>query len=121
MLQTAFTKALNVVLLQGHQNVGELRLRNVAPIINLLYCRVTRMLVSYDGTVNGDWKIMLLQGHQNVGELRPSSKSIENSFLDCRVTRMLVSYDYLPHPYRIAGMNCRVTRMLVSYDLFYLI
>ena len=48
MLQTAFTKALNVVLLQGHQNVGELRLQLIFQKDNVL----------------------VLQGHQNVGELR---------------------------------------------------
>ena len=48
MLQPAFTKALNVVLLQGHQNVGELR-HSIKP---------------------DKAKICRLQGHQNVGELR---------------------------------------------------
>ena len=48
MLQTAFTKALNVVLLQGHQNVGELR-----PMAD---CYLE--------------DLVKLQGHQNVGELR---------------------------------------------------
>ena len=34
--------------LQGHQNVGELRLRKVLGYELHHYCRVTRMLVSYD-------------------------------------------------------------------------
>ena len=71
MLQTAFTKALNVVLLQGHQNVGELRPHRTMHPVAIYYCRVTRMLVSYDLAsefLTADAAV--LQGHQNVGELR---------------------------------------------------
>lgn len=71
MLETAFTKALNVVLLQRHQNVGELRLHAPNVLKSVRNCRVTRMLVSYD------------------------SSFLDPSFTagNCRVTRMLVSYD----------------------------
>ena len=54
MLQTAFKKALNVVLLQGH-----------------------RMLVSYDTAPIAKIKPVKLQGHQNVGELRQLSGDVE--------------------------------------------
>ena len=36
----------------------------------LIYCRVTRMLVSYDIQPHFPYGFFLLQGHQNVGELR---------------------------------------------------
>ena len=34
--------------LQGHQNVGELRRITLSVDIKYFYCKVTRMLVSYD-------------------------------------------------------------------------
>ena len=57
--------------LQGHQNVGELRLK----CLEVSYLAVE------------------LQGHQNVGELRQKSTCYLVVMTDCRVTRMLVSYD----------------------------
>ena len=70
MLETAFTKALNVVLLQRHQNVGELRLHAPNVLKSVRNCRVTRMLVSYDLFRLRKIESKKLQGHQNVGELR---------------------------------------------------
>ena len=105
--------------LQGHQNVGELRLVCLNEFKCYVNCRVTRMLVSYDWTLHNHWG------------------SVEY----CRVTRMLVSYDrpsiFFASSGRIAGSpecwwvttsaaavemtarDCRVTRMLVSYDLLF--
>ena len=60
-----------VVTLQGHQNVGELRLTLGFPTVRVNYCRVTRMLVSYDLGDHAPKTCPSLQGHQNVGELRP--------------------------------------------------
>ena len=93
MLQPAFTKALNVVLLQGHQNVGELRRDFMVVTVAYYHCRVTRMLVSYDTMVLVVAITLVLQGHQNVGELRLKTRKELERWINCRVTRMLVSYD----------------------------
>ena len=80
--------------MQGHQNVGELRL-----VIRIHSCKQA-------------W----LQGHQNVGELRPSRRNGSDLHFNCRVTRMLVSYDRWRKSLKSISSDCRVTRMLVSYD-----
>ena len=82
------------------------------------YCRVTRMLVSYDVLKSlKQHKANKLQGHQNVGELRQIMTCSYSSSEDCRVTRMLVSYDSKIPSKSYSSLYCRVTRMLVSYDL----
>ena len=81
------------------------------------YCRVTRMLVSYDQFYCTKQDVGLLQGHQNVGELRPRNHYGHIRMRDCRVTRMLVSYDISRCCYYSWESHCRVTRMLVSYDI----
>ena len=57
-------------VLQGHQNVGELRHKSWCSQSADVDCRVTRMLVSYDTLYSTMSCAVKLQGHQNVGELR---------------------------------------------------
>ena len=83
------------MVLQGHQNVGELRRVLASPNHKLFDCKVTRMLVSYD-------RICV---------------NIKGMIKDCKVTRMLVSYDINDIGATILPIYCKVTKMLVSYDL----
>ena len=83
-----------VVVLKGHQIIGELR------------------------QPSKHWypSNLLLKGHQIIGELRPPSVSLLLSFRNWRVTRSLVSYDVTINLPCSFFFNWRVTRSLVSYD-----
>ena len=80
------------IWLQGHQNVGELRLL-ASPNHKLFVIAGSPECwwVTTDIQKIKSWPVKL-QGHQNVGELRHFFSELKLERQNCRVTRMLVSY-----------------------------
>ena len=127
------------ITLKGHQIIGELRQSIKSSTVAFVNWKVTRSLVSYDGTPllggeNGSierspdhwwvtticifwWEMhLILKGHQIIGELRPLTCRSCKEWLRLKGHQIIGELRRLYLSIYASGLNWKVTRSLVSYD-----